>query len=724
MKKFLKENLLIFIYLAVAIIIELMGVVVTSGKFYIASPWLFFLILLLFVGVLFCLPSNRVRHIVSSVFLCVAMIVNLVFIVIFEMTETTFDYGMFKLRNDAMGILESIPINFLFFGICAFLISAYIVFGARYAKHNNYKFGNKYLKIVASISMVVVFSLNILVLYFGNRNFKKGIYERLYGTNDTSYNRLGITAHFVNEMFKGMFMAGVDLGNASELEEYFYKDVYESKFVDNEYNLVTVLVESFEWTSFIQDFELYVNGYSLKNPHTGEKYTDSEANMLLAELFPNIYDYYKSSIDLTNFYGREKTDIAENFCLLGSYPTDAYINYDFPNNEIVSSMPKILKTLTDSNIACNAFHNGTYNYYNRGEHLTNLGFDAFYATEQMVDFGMTNHQANGERNLDSEMIAVCKDKMFPTDTRFYSHITTITMHGQYSYRQNLADAGYYKELENYGITAMPANTKAEEALAFDYNNFYYYIACVKEFDKALGMIMSELETRGLKDNTIVMIYGDHNTYYSNLSNYVKDINNDDDDNRTQLYRVPCMIYHPDIETVISTINSECSSYVGTRFVVNDYTNSKGEPVKNIQVKKFTCTADILPTLLDLLGINYYTNFYYGHSVFNDTTSVLYSRAYNMFITDSVYFSSLKKIKWQREVGETKENTLASKYADLSGYTDKQAYMQYVEAEAKIILEKLDACNRAFYNDFFELKSVSNPEKTNAEVYKDKLKAIN
>ena len=173
MKKFLKENLLIFVYFLVAIFIELLGVFVTSKKFYISSPWLFLLILFVFVAILFCLPTNKLRHIVSSILLSVSMIVNLVFIVIFEMTETTFDYGMLKLRNDAMGILESVPINFLFFSLSALAISAYIIFGARYVRKHNEKIGYKYLKVISASALVVVFSLNILVLYFGNKGNKK-----------------------------------------------------------------------------------------------------------------------------------------------------------------------------------------------------------------------------------------------------------------------------------------------------------------------------------------------------------------------------------------------------------------------------------------------------------------------------------------------------------------------------------------------------------------------
>ena len=57
------------------------------------------------------------------------------------------------------------------------------------------------------------------------------------------------------------------------------------------------------------------------------------------------------------------------------------------------------------------------------------------------------------------MIQVCADKMFPTDQRFYTHITTITMHGQYSHRKNLENLGYYDELKAYGL--VPEKVKSD-----------------------------------------------------------------------------------------------------------------------------------------------------------------------------------------------------------------------------------------------------------------------
>lgn len=731
MKKFLKDNLLIWAYLGIAILIELFGVLVTSGKFYIRSPWLFFLLQAIIVAILFCITNNKARHIVSSLFLIVFFVVNLVFIVIFEMTSgTIFDYGMLNLRNDGMAILESVPINFLFFSVCMLMIAIFVVFGARYARHNKEKVTFKFSKIIMPIIMVFVLSGNCVLLYFNNRNFQEDVQAKLYRSSENSYCEMGITANFINELVKGKFFSKVKLGDEDELENYIYdaNSIVNSNFSSNseqEYNLVTMLVESFEWTSFMQDFDLFVNGNNIDyakytNEKTGQPYNN--ANEILEELYPNIYSFYKNSIALTNFYSREKTDISENLCIMGSYPTNAYINYDFPNNEMATSMPSVLKTL-DEDIACQAFHNGSYTYYNRNKELISAGFDSYTASDQMYDKGMTNWAGKGERNLDYEMIKYCADEMFPTSKRFYTHITTITMHGQYTYRKNLDQLGYYDDMAKFGIKTMSGNSTK----AFDHNNFYYYCACVMEFDRALGEVNRQLEERGLKDNTIVLIFGDHNTYYSSLSEYVKGIDSTKNANYTNLYRVPCMIQYPNMSGLIEYLNTksnvdECSSLeeadsTNKRYVVID----DGQNL-SVRVKKFACTADIMPTLMDLLGINYWGNLYFGHSVFDDTVSVLYSRAYDVFITDNMYFVSLNNIKYIRKDQPTTNNDVALKYADISNY-DSEDELNRVEQEGKLLLKKLDSCNRIFYNDYFG-RTNKNTDKKNVTIFKEKLIGIN
>jgi phosphoglycerol transferase MdoB-like AlkP superfamily enzyme len=730
MKKFFKSNSLIWIYFGLALLIELTAVFVTSDKFYVRSPLIFLLVQLMIMLILLAIPSNKARHITSSLLLVFFMVVDLVFIVIFEMTETIFDYGMFNLRNDGMAILESVPINFTFFSISMLAIALYIVFGGRYVRHAEQPVSIKWWSIP---SIIVVIAGLGTTLYLNNKNFESDVTDKLYRTSEASYAEYGIVGNFLNEFVKGSFFANVKLGNEQQLEDFVYStdNIYQTNFgTAEEYNIVTILVESFEWHSFVQDMDLFVNGYDINY----NAYGYNSAEEILRELYPNIYNFYDNGIAMTNFYSREKTDISENISFLGSYPTNVYINYDFPNNTMATTIPSVLKAL-DNDITCNSFHNGSYTYYNRNKELISAGFDSYTATEQMKKMeGFTDHSAKGERNLDTEMIEVCADKMFPIDQRFYTYITTITMHGQYTYRDNLAKLGYYDKMSQYGIKAM----KGDSFEAFNHNNFYYYCACVMEFDRALGLIMQELEDRNLEDKTIVCLFGDHNTYYSSLSNYVKSINNTKDDNYTNLFRVPCMIKYPNINAIKTHINTTMVNELANQLLEDDNTLDNATAISMAQeminnrykisgnqiiVKKFMCTADIVPTLFDLAGINIYGNLYFGHSVFEWQESVLYSRAYDMFITDNMYFVSLNNIKYIRKDNTVANNDPALKYADVENY-DSEEHLMEVEIEAKKLLDKLSVCNRIFYNNYWGRKNINDNTKTNAQIFVEKLKEIN
>lgn len=740
MKKFLKSNLMVWLYFGVALIIELTAVFVTSNKFYIRSPWIFLLVQLIMMLVLLTIPSHKARHITASIMLSVFMIVDLVFIVIFEMTETIFDYGMLNLRNDGMAILESVPINFAFFSISMLSIALYIVFGWRAVKNAEKPVSIKLM----SIPTILVSAVGLgSILYVNNRSFEQNVQDKLYRSSEASYCEYGIVGNFLNEMVKGAFFTKVSLGNEWELEDFIYSadNVYASNFNDEGYNIVSILVESFEWHSFVQDFNLYSNGYNIDY----EKYGYSSADQVLRELFPHIYEFYDTGVALTNYYSREKTDIAENLTLMGSYPTNAYINYDFPKNTMSTSFASVLKSLYGNDITCNYFHNGGSTFYNRGVEIISAGFDSFAATDEMKEKGMIDYSAKGERNLDLDMIEVCKDEMFPENKRFYTYITTITMHGQYTYRQNLAERGYYDDLAMFGFT----EKAGDDFASFNYNNFYYYCACVKEFDEALGKVIAELTNRTdaisgerLIDKTVICLYGDHNTYYSSLTNYVKGIDNTKDDNYTNLFRVPCMIKYPNMDGLKAYLEttlldefkadvrerypdmleedalSRAREMLDSRYVIN-FSGDR----KQILCKKFTCTADVLPTLFDLCGINVYGNLYFGHSAFSKDVSVLYSRAYDVFITDNIYFVSLNNIKYMRKDGVDAKTSFVNNYADLYGY-DSEDYLVQVENEAKILLEKLSVCNRIFYNDYFARKNVNDNTKTNAQIFIEKLKEIN
>ena len=109
-------------------------------------------------------------------------------------------------------------------------------------------------------------------------------------------------------------------------------------------------------------------------------------------------------------------------------------------------------------------------------------------------------------------------------------------------------------------------------------------------------------------------------------------------------------------------------------------NNLDEGEQNI-VDKYVCTADITTTVLDLLGIRYFENLYFGNSIFEEESSVLYSRAYNNFLSSGIIGSSVNNIIYQH-----------------SSVTEEALKKHKEKAEAMV--KKIMFCDYIFRQDYF------------------------
>lgn len=635
-----KRNIIILMYVLAAILIEMVSVLAVENNPLITRPFMSFGILCFIACMIALVRKNKLRFGICIVLLIIQTILDLGFVIVFDMTGQYFDYGMLSLRNDAMGILESIPMNFIAFYASLLVCILFVVFGLRATKRNTVIELKKKNRMISSVAGILCLILSVVIVTDNNSSTVDKYAKMVNNNQGSSYTSLGIMGNLINEFAKGLVFTNTEFMSSGEIDEFLYESVTEKSpefGVSADNNMIVILVESFEWFSFIKNDE-YPNGLDL----TAEQ---------LEYLFPNLTRFYDESVVMTNFHSREKTDISETLSILGSYPTDAYVDYDFEYNTLPQTVPNLLRTFVDENIQTRSFHNGFKSFYNREKTHKIFGFesltdsyDMYGMAEEKIAEGkieettMHDYLSKGERNLDSEMIETCKDVMFPTDKRFYTYITTITMHGIYYERENLQE-----HMEKLKSVYTPKGTE-EEAILMN------YVSTVMEFDKALGIMMEDLENKGLLENTTILLFGDHNCYYQQLSNYVKDIEDYDTKNYyTDLYKVPLMIYD-----------------------------------KNLQprtIDKFACTSDIVPTLLDLLGIRTYENIYYGNSVFGNQESVLYSRAYGIFIGDGIVCRSLNNLLY------------------ISDMVSKE-YQEQFKNEAKQLINEIEYCDQLFYQDYF------------------------
>ena len=134
-----------------------------------------------------------------------------------------------------------------------------------------------------------------------------------------------------------------------------------------------------------------------------------------------------------------------------------------------------------------------------------------------------------------------------------------------------------------------------------------YIASNIELDKAVELLIKRLEEANKLDDTVIIITPDHYPYglSNDQINEVSTINRDDD---FELYRSDLIIW-----------------------------NNKMD--KKVIVNKVGSNPDVLPTMLNLFGIEYDSRFIMGQDLLSDSEGLVVF-ANRSFITDTVKYDSV------------------------------------------------------------------------------------
>ena len=630
MKKFIKENIEVLLFIVVYSFIELFAITYTSCGFYLTKPLYPIMLLFLFVNIILLFRNKFVRLFIIFIILLGQVILDTMFIFLYDSNGTIFEWAMLNQRTDAFGTVERYDLKYSFILVSLLIIFlSFITFIIKYVKNRKNKeiiecqckLKNRY-----SLSLIVILIIYIVSvpIYDTHKNSESLYKNRLYTTTSNSYQAIGMISNSIYQIIRGKCV--VNYKDVSDVKDFIYKDrILKSNYygISKDNNLVLILLESGEW----YPFDLYKD----------------KANIL----YPNLFRLMNEGLIGSNYYQKEKTDVSEALSLLGNYPTGKYVNYDFVSNHYPYALPNLLKN-NDQNIINKSFHANYGGFYNRFKLHKYWGFENLVAIKDMEKYGVYDNwkHKEGERNLDSITFEKMKEEMFLKDDRFFSFIISFTTHGYYEYRNNLKS--YYKILEDNNILVNPKN-KEEEYLKT-------YMAALMDFDKGIGVMLNYLEEINKLDNTTIVIYSDHNTYYNKLSYYAKNI---DEKFNSELYHIPFIIYDKKLS--------------------NEYLKVTG----NNKIEKFITTSDITPTILDIFGLDGWQNLYFGNSIFvPDVESIVFSRNYGIFVSDKLVGNSIKDLKYVDK--------------DLS-----KEELEDFERRALIHLEKLKYIDKIYYTDYFK-----------------------
>lgn len=229
-----------------------------------------------------------------------------------------------------------------------------------------------------------------------------------------------------------------------------------------------------------------------------------------------------------------------------------------------------------------AYHNHSYTYYHRDQTHPNMGYDYKGAKGGGLDVKLTWPES------DLEMMEKTVPE-FINDEQFHVYYMTVSGHMEYNFIGNSMSA---KNREYVSHLDMSDEAKA-------------YLACQKELDFALEYLLEQLEEAGVADKTVIVLSGDHYPYGLEKDK-IDELAGHEVEENFELYKSNLVLYCPGMEPI--TIEEPCSA------------------------------LDIVPTVLNLFGIDYDSRLFMGQDILSAATPlVMFSN--QSYITDKVMYNS-------------------------------------------------------------------------------------
>lgn len=567
----------------------------------------------LFIGISLSLKSKIGKWVYLGV--------NILFLIMFltngiyySMTHNFFDFILLESTSEGAPYMMDCIKNcniwiYIWFVIIIFTI--YVGF-RKIPKKDNFNYKNV-------IIVVLIFLLIHLLL------------PNLYGSANSSLewntwqNPRNIYKNF-NDANKSMSITG--------LYEYTIRNFY-----------ITFLQTEEEETS--EDYEFLMEAFSVNNNEVN-KYTGifKNKNLIFVQLegiddwlltekdMPTLYGMLNNSFVFQNHYSyyngggstfNSEFAVNTGFITPLSYTQNAY---SFNKNSFPYSMANMFK---NQDYVVNAFHMNSGEYYSRQTNYTNWGYDKYYGLLDINDYKDKSY------TLDRELIndVTFQEKMFPKDSKFVDYLITYSNHLPFTNTKGVCKLLYDMEMDlddtvdtGEESSSMFVQLTEEECIRKQ----------AHETDYMMELLLKKLTELNLIDDTVIVVFTDH------------------------------YLYTVEDKTILDKYKNTSNNLINkTPFFI--WQNN----MKRTNIKEVTSQLNILPTTLNLFGINYNPNYYIGSDALSQNyKGIVFFSDYswydgNIYVENGVIANN--KSSSQEYLDEknyyihylTKKNDLALKY---------------------------------------------------------------
>lgn len=438
--------------------------------------------------------------------------------------------------------------------------------------------------------------------------------------------------------------------------------VEEQPVIDTSPNVMDVDLESLAANAPNEDVSWLANYFSSASPTRKNEYTGMfkgynviqlviegfSGYAIDPELTPTLYKLANEGFVFNNYYtALHYTSTSNGECqtLLGLYPKNG--------NPITMKRTGVLGTNAYFSLAQQlgregyqvlGYH-GNYDMYGRQASHTNLGYTwKQFGTGLDVDTTSSGEIAWPAR--DTQVIENSVDDYINSDQPF--HVYYLTISGHMPYSNNRIVQPYLDQ-----VRALPYSQTTQN-----------YMATVMEVDRALELLLQKLEEAGKLDKTLIIATGDHIPY----------------SNAGVLEELSGRTFGSSKD--LEALNESAIDFDVYKNTLILWSASMEEPV---QVDKPCCQVDILPTVSNLLGLEYDSRMLSGRDILSDSEEL-------------VIFTSRS---WRSDRGFY--NRYTQTFTPAEGVTMTQEEQeQYVSTMKKLVEYKLACTPMIVENDFYNL----------------------
>lgn len=346
------------------------------------------------------------------------------------------------------------------------------------------------------------------------------------------------------------------------------------------------------------------------------------------ELTPTLYKMYTEGFSFSNFYTPifyVSTSDGEYVSLTSLLPKEGV--WSFQKSSKISLPFVYGNILKDYGYSANAYHNGRYNYYKRNLSHPNMGYKYVgcgNGLEKKINCKIWPQS-------DLEMINATIDDYIENE-KFLAYYMSISGHLNYTYNGNMMATKNRDKVKNL---------KYSEAIQA-------YLATNIELDKALESLINSLKEKGKLDDTVIVISADHYPYGLTI-NEMKERATYINDEKFDIHKNNLIIWNSQIKT----------------------------PIK---IDKYASSLDILPTVLNLLGIEYDSRLLMGTDILSNSEGL-------------VIFNDRS---WITKYG--KYDAIKGKFTEYINLEEKQKYIDEIN---EIVKNKFNASRLILETNYYK-----------------------